>query len=353
MTRRRQSGNIGPMSTFEALLTTQFPHSQLENSSFWKNGSQAISSEDWVSPLFHYDFLRVDGPDSSTFLQGQTSCDWRGITSAQASRGSYCNIKGRVLSSFIGVTPSETRCLLRMRADICASSRSLLQKYIVFSKAEICREPRRHYAIGVAGPRATQRLEHIFGDTPKGLLQSLTIDPDTIIVQLDEEGERYECWLSNERATALWPKLSHAVLVCDSTYWERDNILQGIADVSAATQDLFLPQQLNYQLTGAVNFKKGCYTGQEVIARIQYRGKLKRRLYPAKVNTVIAENEGSELFTEDHQQSIGNIVSLHRSNDQSVLLAVLTIDAIDKPIYTAEGKHVLTLLPSPYSLPEI
>ncbi len=181
------------MSTFEALLSKQFPQSQIKSSGFWASGEQQHGAADWVSPLFQYDFLHVDGPDSSTFLQGQTSCDWRAITPAQTSRGAYCNIKGRVLSSFIGAQPSETLALLRMRADICENTRSLLKKYIVFSKAEIGDQPRTRFAIGVAGPGARQRLRTHFGAAPSAALESLTVDPDTIIVQLDDDGLRYEC----------------------------------------------------------------------------------------------------------------------------------------------------------------
>lgn len=341
------------MSTFEALLSKQFPQSQIKPSGFWASGEQQHGAADWVSPLFQYDFLHVDGPDSSTFLQGQTSCDWRAITPAQSSRGAYCNIKGRVLSSFIGAQPSETLALLRMRADICENTRSLLKKYIVFSKAEIGDQPRARFAIGVAGPGARQRLRTLFGAAPSAALESLTVGTDTIIVQLDDDGLRYECWLTDTRAAEYWPALCDGVAVCDSADWERDNILQGIGEVHAATQDLFLPQQLNYQLVGAVNFKKGCYTGQEVVARIQYRGKLKRRLYAAKVDAFINESDATELFGDGDTQSIGKLVSLYNADDHSILLAVLAVDAVNSPIFTADGKHRVTLLPLPYELPDL
>jgi len=123
--------------------------------------------------------------------------------------------------------------------------------------------------------------------------------------------------------------------------------------VHAATQDLFLPQQLNYQLVGAVNFKKGCYTGQEVVARIQYRGKLKRRLYAAKVDAFINESDATELFGDGDTQSIGKLVSLYNADDHSILLAVLAVDAVNSPIFTADGKHRVTLLPLPYELPDL
>lgn len=341
------------MSTFEALLNSQFPQGLITPEGFWRSGEGLSPDDDWVSPLLQYDFMRIDGPDSATFLQGQTTCDWRQISATQASRGSYCNIKGRVLSSFIGLQPHEALAMLRMRGDICASTRALLQKYIVFSKAEICPQERRHWAIGVAGKQARVRLERVFGSAPQGHLQSVSLDADVQIIQLDEAGERFECWLSGTAAGQYWNPLCESATVCDSHYWERDNILAGIAEICAATQDQFLPQQLNYQLTGAVNFKKGCYTGQEVVARIQYRGKLKRRLYAARIDSSLDSPLAGELVSPTSEQSIGNIVSAFRGADHSLVLAVLTIDALEQPIFNAGSETPLHLLALPYELPEI
>ncbi len=341
------------MSTFEQLLSSLFSSQHLDPQGYWQSGLLEGPSELSVSPLLHYDFLRLDGADSGKFLQGQTTCDWAQISNQQASLGAYCNIKGRVLSSFIGLMPSDHCALLRMRADICQSSRELLNKYIVFSKAEIASHPRQHHVIGVKGALAKSHLRKLFGGVPTSALAAYCADDDSVIVQLDDHGLRYECWLSDSRASELWPALSETASIINGNDWERDCILAGSAEICAATQNLFLPQQLNYQLTGAVNFKKGCYTGQEVVARMQYRGKLKRRMYAAKLDGPVSATPGSELFVDDETQSIGNIVAIQAEGTRSVLLAVLSVTALSGSIHTADSTQALRLIDLPYALPEL
>ncbi|WP_272994122.1 MULTISPECIES: YgfZ/GcvT domain-containing protein [Spongiibacter] len=341
------------MSTFEAQLATHYPDSLIDAQSYWQPGTEEPGSALNISPLLHYDFLRLDGPDSRKFLQGQTSCDWQQITAEQASRGAYCNLKGRVVSSFVGAMPSEDCALLRMSADLCESTRLLLNKYIVFSKASISETRRQHHVIALWGDDAQSKISAVFGKCPQGELSGVVTAPDTVVIQSDHDGKRFECWLSDERACELWPALSEGASVVPGGRWEAENIRAGIADVCAATQDMFVPQQLNYQLTGALNFKKGCYTGQEVVARMQYRGKLKRRLYAATVNRDTPATPGSELFADDEASSIGNVVSMYSENGQALVSAVLSINALDKAIHLAGETQPLSLLKLPYPLPEI
>lgn len=341
------------MSTFEALLATQYPNSQLDIQAYWQPNIDPVESTLHISPLLHYDLLRLDGPDSRKFLQGQTSCDWRQISAEQAARGSYCNLKGRVISSFVGAMPTEDCALLRMSADLCTNTQDLLGKYIVFSKSKIANIRRQHHVIGLWGPAARAQLEQVFGHSPEGELTSWSDGPDTVVIQADAEGHRFECWLSDARASELWPTLSAGAAIESAGRWEALNIRAGIADVCALTQDMFIPQQLNYQLTGALNFKKGCYTGQEVVARMQYRGKLKRRMYAATLACDAAVAAGTELFTDDDAASIGNVVSMHYENGNAVLLAVLSLSALNAPIHLAGQTHALELLTLPYPLPDI
>ena len=343
----------GFMSSFEAQLATHYPNSQIDAQNYWQPGTAEPNSALNISPLLHYDLLRLDGPDSRKFLQGQTSCDWQQISETRSSRGAYCNLKGRVISSFVGATPNDDCALLRMAADLCDSTRVLLNKYIVFSKAKISETRRQHHVIGLWGDDAHARITAVFGHCPDTELATYSDGADAVVVQLDADGKRFECWLSDQRARELWPSLSSGASVVSAGRWEADNIRAGLADICAATQDLFIPQQLNYQLTGALNFKKGCYTGQEVVARMQYRGKLKRRLYAATLVSNTPAAPGSELFAGDNDQSIGNVVSMYCENGEALLSAVLSVAALDQPIHLADHPASLTLLTLPYPLPEL
>ncbi|MFT4917934.1 MAG: folate-binding protein YgfZ [Zhongshania aliphaticivorans] len=305
-----------------------------------------------LSPLSQYGFLAIEGPDCSKFLQGQTTCDWRAISTEQASLGSYCNIKGRMVISFIAGMASPEAALLRLHADTAESGRDTLGKYIVFSKAKIRNASDERVAIGISGKSARQDLQAIFNELPSKAMAQISCDKG-IIVQLDEAGERFEYWGLCEHAISIWQQLSPTADICSADYWEALNIAAGIGEVCASSQDMFIPQMLNYQVIGGVSFSKGCYTGQEVVARMQYRGKLKRRLYKATLPASgLNYPPGTELFGGEAQQSIGNLVSMVSGDQKCELLAVLTEDAVASgEIHFANSSALLSVAELPYAIP--
>ncbi|MGJ8687544.1 MAG: YgfZ/GcvT domain-containing protein [Spongiibacteraceae bacterium] len=287
----------------------------------------------YICPLPQYGLLQVAGADSKTFLQGQTSCDWRDISNTQAGRGDYCNIKGRVISSFLAITPNNEHALLRMRSDICGSSLTAFKKYIVFSKAEISDASDQYVAIGIAGKNAKNLIKTHLTLPENGKLVAHSEDGINVI-QLDEQQQQFECWLAPDRAITLWQALSAEACAVDSAYWEQLNIQQGIAEVSQATEDLFIPQMLDHQHIGAVSFEKGCYTGQEIVARMQYRGKLKRHLYRAfSAEALAPAQSGDAVYASDFTQSVGNLVSVISSNEGNHMLVVASDDAATNGAY--------------------
>ncbi len=344
------------MSSAWQFLDSYFPKQHSDEQGFWHSGqaSELDASGNYLYPLGQYGLVAVEGPDSSTFLQGQTSCDWRQITQERAGRGSYCNIKGRVLHSFVAGVLAPQQILLRMRADTTTSFCQTLAKYIVFSKAKMRELGQQRLALGLNGPKALELLQHHFDLAPEGNLGQHS-NGETLAIQLDEAGQRFECWLAAEQLEAAWPALLESFQVLDSRHWERLNIQSGIGEVCAATQDMFIPQMLNMQLTGAVSFKKGCYTGQEVIARMEYRGKLKRRMYRAQCAlTDTLPPPGTEIYRDENSQSIGNIVTVAPSGDALALLAVLSKEAVeagDLHIGSPQGPP-LHLQELPYNVPE-
>ncbi len=341
------------MDQFLNSIKQQFPTSQVDNLGFWQSGAEtgSVASALSITPLSQYTLLSVVGPDGHKFLQGQTTCDWNKITSSQASLGSYCNIKGRVVSSFLGFVTAEEHVQLRLRSDILDSSRETLSKYIVFSKAKLHANHDQLIGLGVFGADARQALMQFSDTLPESLWQSVTRN-DMTFIQADDKGQRFECWVTEPHALAIWDALSKTATVADSSKWEQDNIDAGIAEVCTATQDVFLPQMLNYQRVGAVSFTKGCYTGQEIVARMEYRGKLKRRMYRASLSGV-APAPGADLFQGDGSQSIGNVVSAVATDTGCTLLAVLTEDAVAAgDIQLAESVSTLKIETLPYAVGE-
>jgi len=347
------------MSSFSDYLAKYHPGSHSDNSGFWYPGASTQGGAT-LTYLGQYDFLSLKGPDSRTFLQGQTTCDWRQLGIQQASWGSYCNSKGRMMASFIGGFLADDHILLRMRRDIAADTRDTLAKYIVFSKAEIDYQPGRWLALGLSGSDARSLLASL-GLAEPGAYMAQSISSSAaqsapghaLAVQLDQAGERFEIWLDADAAESAWQSLSDRTTLCSGEDWQRDNIRAGLADICAATRDEFLPQMLHYQLIGGLSFKKGCYTGQEVVARMHYRGSLKRRLYRGQYSGEVQLAEGERLFAEG-SQSVGQIVHRAHGPEGTEVLVTLTKTSAKAPdtLRSEGGVSGLELQPLPYALPE-
>ncbi|MFT7403112.1 YgfZ/GcvT domain-containing protein [Zhongshania sp.] len=343
------------MNTFWEFLSAQYPNSTISTGNYWHahSSSNQVISDCNITVLSQYGFLAVEGPDSIKFLQGQTTCDWRKIDTEHAALGSYCNIKGRMVMSFIAGMQTSDAVLLRLHADTGDSACATLAKYIVFSKAKIRNATEEYLAIGISGKNARSKLIQHIGMAPTASMTQVT-DGKIVLVQLDDIGERFECWTPAASAVELWTKLSACAAVIDSTHWEALNIAAGLGEICTSTQDTFIPQMLNYQVIGGVSFNKGCYTGQEVVARMQYRGKLKRRLYRAKIlrsETIFEHLPGADLFNGDGPQSIGNLVSAVSRDKETELLAVLTEDAVSaNNIHFANESATMEILDLPYTI---
>ncbi|NRB37494.1 MAG: folate-binding protein YgfZ [Pseudomonadales bacterium] len=259
-----------------------------------------------IYPLPALSFLQIEGPDAAKFLQGQLSCDVNAVSPEHSSIGSHCTPKGRMLSSFRILQVHAERFLLAMDHSIIEEAKKALAKYIVFSKAEI--QKNDWVAIGLHGEQAKNNLQNIFSSIPEGDYQQLIKD-DAIIICTSQKQQSYEIYLSPEQAIILWPRLSQGIAIHNA---QQQTLIQhdlGLVFIEQASFDAFIPQMFNYQATPAVNFKKGCYTGQEIVARMQYLGKLKRHMYHYLLECNQPLNTGDSVYIADKKQAIGDIVS--------------------------------------------
>ena len=164
--------------------------------------------------------------------------------------------------------------------------------------------------------------------------------------------DRSELWVPSDRADAVKAQLSETLDQADLNEWLLGQIRAGIGQVMPQTRELFIPQMLNLQAVGGVSFKKGCYTGQEIVARMQYLGKLKRRLYRLSLDSAQMPEPGTPLFSPSHSSSIGEVVIAAKADQVIELLAVLQAEAADSGdvhLGTLEGPG-LRLLDLPYTL---
>ncbi|AWT11072.1 YgfZ/GcvT domain-containing protein [Stutzerimonas frequens] len=297
--------------------------------------------------LSHEGVLAVRGPDASKFLQGQLTCNLNYLNAETSSLGARCTPKGRMQSSF-RIVSDDDGFLLAMASELLQSQQADLSKYAVFSKSRLSDESSRWCRYGLFG-----------GD---GALVSLGLDlpqnPDSVVrgtglIAIRLHDGRAELWASDE-AEQVRSRLSAQLKEAALDRWLLDQIRAGIGQVFASTRDLFIPQMINLQALGGVSFKKGCYTGQEIVARMQYLGKLKRRLYRLATRGEPDElpAPGIELFSPVHGSSVGEVVLAATSTDRIELLAVVQEDAVaDGRLYLGSPDGLpLELLELPYNL---
>lgn len=303
-------------------------------------------------PLSHR-FIHVTGQDASKFLQGQLTCDIKKLSTSQSGLGAHCNAKGRMLSSFRIVQLADNHYILRLHASIADSALQALKKYAVFSKANLAISETMA-GMGLHGAEAKQALNAFMPQVPTQIYQqqlfrvltenpsltqadfSLTADdaPNVCIICTDATLLSYEIYADAPILMQLWQSLSQTI----PTFSEQQHRLaehqQNLAFIEAATVDEFIPQMFNYQDTPALSFEKGCYTGQEIVARMQYLGKLKRRLYRKQLETQGEVQAGDGLALAEGAQNIGHIVSL-------VEIGAGRYDAL--VVLTEEGANQFTL----------
>ncbi len=247
-----------------------------------------------IAPLDHCSLLQLEGGDSARFLQGQLTCDVESLTLERASLAAHCTPKGRMVTTFELARRGDDGFWLRLRADLAELTGRQFGKYLpLYRKAKLSALD-GHVAFGLAGAGAAALLRTHFGTCPDSR-QAARIVGEAQLIQLDEAGARFECWLPVEAATGLWQAALAARLVAASgDCWRWLQIRAGVAELCAATSELFIPQMVNYPELGAVSFSKGCYTGQEIVARAHYRGQVKRHLICARCDAP-APAAGSEL----------------------------------------------------------
>lgn len=272
--------------------------------------------------LSHEGLLAVRGPDASKFLQGQLTCNLNYLSADTASLGARCTPKGRMLSSFRIVQQGDGY-LLAMASELLDSQLTDLQKYAAFSKSKLSDESAQWLRIGLQGGDAVL--------TSLGLNLPATADSvihvDSMLAVRLSDG-RSELWAPAAQAETVLAALTAQLREAPLNDWLLAQVHAGIGQVFGANREQLIPQMINLQALGGVSFKKGCYTGQEIVARMQYLGKLKRRLYRLSLAGDQVPAAATPLFSPVHGSSVGDVVLAARSSAGIELLAVVQEDAL-------------------------
>ncbi len=293
-----------------------------------------------VVAVTHLASLKIVGKDAAQFLQGQLTCNIKDLNESNSFFAAFCNNKGRVITTLLILKTADA--FLLILPDVLTEKVSAkLQMYVLRSDVQITNITDELAFIGVNSKK-------------KGFLPSLpetnfaVTNADQIIIKLPLQNDRYLMICSFDRAKVLWKQLTDVdgFFACDSNSWIYQDISAGLAWLIGATSEEYIPQMLNIDKLGGISFNKGCYTGQEIIARTHYLGKAKRELFLAKCEISAILNATTKIMTSENDQTIGKVVSF-QSNSQNILMLVVisTADAgLNNLILNSPGQDKITII---------
>ncbi|MBI3571734.1 MAG: folate-binding protein YgfZ [Gammaproteobacteria bacterium] len=314
---------------------------------------RAAAQGNVLADLSDLSLIRARGEDTKNFLNGQLSNDVRQMDATHSQLASWCSPKGRMLVIF-RLFQCGDDTLLQLPASLQETTLKRLRMFVLRAKVTLENVDAELVSFGISGPDAEKLLRDATGFAPGEINGCKTHDEITTI-RLVGPHPRFEIIASTDTATKLWTSLKPKATPVGPPAWAWLDIMVGIPSVHPETNEEFVPQMANLEVVGGVNFKKGCYPGQEIVARMQYLGKLKQRMYRAHVGSDTAPRPGDAIFAPDFPgQSAGTVVEAQPSPDSGYdLLAVVQISsaAAGELHLESETGPLLSLQSLPYSLP--
>ncbi len=297
-------------------------HAVIEGGSVVHFGNAAAELEHTQSAtvvvdLSQFGVIRFSGEDAQTFLQGQLTCDVNQVDDQTAQIGSYCTPKGRILTSF-HLWKEHDDYLMQLPLELCASIQKRLSMFVMRAKVKVVDDSDSLIRMGVAGRDSATLVKTLKGDS-------------SLFGVVSHGADRFELIVTLEEAPTIWEKLIQSAKPAGAACWDWLTIRSGVPIIFSATQDQFVPQMVNLDRIGGVSFKKGCYPGQEIVARTHYLGKIKRRMYLANIPTTTVA-VGDELFSADMaEQACGKVVNVALSPNGGVdVLAVIQVSSVEE-----------------------
>jgi folate-binding protein YgfZ len=286
--------------------------------------ASATTTIDGIAALAHFGLLQFSGADAQGFLQGQLSCDVNGLQRRQAVYGSYNTPKGRMLATFL-LWRDDAGYTMQLPRSLCETIRRRLSMYVLRSKVSIHDASDAYELLGAVGAAAKTHIMRLFPDAPAQALMMIS-GSGASLLRLDDE----RCLIVVERGHALREALTATLTPVSPEIWDWTNIRAGIPYITPPTQDQFVPQMANLDLINGVSFSKGCYPGQEIVARMHYLGKLKQRMYLASTSGDVPQ-PGDKLYSPGTgEQSTGMVVNCAAGPDgRHAMLAVMHIDSFN------------------------
>jgi len=319
--------------------------------------NESHSENNVICDLSHFGIISVSGDDSLNFLQNQLCNDVRNINTGQNQINAYCTPKGRVLALFRLLQHGD-KTLLHLPTSSVNSTIKRLRMFVLMSDVAITDESERLVSVGISGDSIRDYVNKNVLILPGEIDQS-TYNEKYTAIRIPGTHPRYILFGENTDMQTLWKKLTAQFNPTESGIWSAMDIQSGIPQVYASTADAFVPQMLNLHSINGLSFKKGCYPGQEVVARMHYLGKLKRRMYlghtASPSSSAQQPQPGDNLLVagSDSDQSVGKIVDASPNTEGgSDFLAVMQINAVESSdiILDDSNKTPVIFKDLPYSV---
>jgi tRNA-modifying protein YgfZ len=293
--------------------------------------------------------LRVTGADAAAFLQGQLTNDVEALAPGAWQLAAWCSAKGRVLAVFVVIRIDANTFDLLLPGSLLVAMRKRLAMFVLRARVRIDDVSAATLRLGIGGPGAAGVANAALGMVPAARVVAAA---DAMAIGLP--GGRFIAFVEPDAAIAMWDRLSAGAHPAGPAAWRWLVIRSGVPAITPTTSDQFVPQALNLDALDGISFGKGCYAGQEIVARTQYLGRLKERLVLAHVASAELA-AGERLYSPAFEtQPCGTVIDAAAApGGGSDLLAVLQIAARDNGIVHAgaPGGHALEWLPLPYALP--
>jgi len=311
--------------------------------------SPKLLGNGFITPLIDHGILSVSGQDAINFLQNQLTNDLASLDQHHAQLSGYCAANGRLLATVL-LWKSEERVLMLLPQSLLASFQKRLQMFVLRAKVQLEDVSSAVVAIGLGV--APQHPLELAGLPAKPFELSDSFNGQLIRMP-DAVGLTRHLWVGpQEHAPALWAKAATQLTIASPAAWHWTQIQAGFPQILEPTREKFVPQMVNFELIGGVDFRKGCYPGQEIVARSQYLGKLKRRMHLATANATMVL-PGTEIFSDaDPGQPCGMVVNAELGPDgRLACLVEMKLELLGSNIYlqSLDGPR-LEFEALPYSL---
>ena len=326
-----------------------------------------------LSSPSNFGLIKVSGEDAENFLQNQLSNDIRKVTETSHQASAWCTPKGRIIATF-RIFKRQDSYYLSVAGDLLEHVIKKLQMYIMMSKVTLEDVSGSIVQFTFSGKNADKALQQILSNEKENANQAIEVPANSEqailynsaenspngntnnkvnILRYSDATPRFEIFADIEAAKKLWLACKKDSQIAADNNWHYLNILAGLPHISQASSESWIPQMVNYIAIGGVDFKKGCYPGQEVVARLNYLGKTKRRMYRLLIDTDTLPEINDSIASESDNDA-GKILNCALNPENKVeALAVLKIAEAEKgALALANNQAKATLLPLPYAIEE-